>query len=329
MKLNAFKVLFYTFIVHVFIPGIQSDILTMLGLNSDSSKFKNIVEEFQKKYDLVEAAEIINQSNDDNFQKVSNEFISFEIDLLLILQQMAFVFNERDGTRLIHADYFITICTYLPRCLDFININVIHNSITTMLNKIHIVLCYSLPTYLKTYINALPNHIESERFDETIEHDLQYILSMTYEKTKKDINLFIMQQNYKMDSQNFITNVYKIIGNIDFTSYITNNLGNINQHYMTLNSRTQEFKFKVTKVINRNNELHINSENKINFLELNKNFTNDLRNKCGLSNFEIQSQDLSKLETMQEIVFYTLKKLQQYFTNTILNSTKTNSKVTK
>ncbi|VVC39044.1 Hypothetical protein CINCED_3A019226 [Cinara cedri] len=239
---------------------------------------------------------------------------------------MAYAFNERDDTRLIHEDYFITICTYLPRCLDFININVIQNSITTMLNKIHVVLCYLLPTYLKTYINALPNHIESERFNETIETDLAYILSMTNEKTKIGKNLFT-QTNYKMDSQNFITDVYKIIGNIDFISYIRKNSGNINQYYMEHNSNTKEIKFKVTKVITRDNEKQIDSENSMHFLEFNRNYTNDLGNLCGLSDVDIPSKDLSKLETMQEIVFYTLKKLQQYCTNTILNSTKTNSKV--
>ncbi|VVC46275.1 Hypothetical protein CINCED_3A014334 [Cinara cedri] len=328
MKLNALKVLFYTFILHAIIPDIQSDDLTTFGINSDSSTFIKLVEEFQKKYNLVDGAEFIYYSQDDKFGKVSKEFIKFEINLLLILQQMVYVFDERNDTTLIHADYFITICTYLPRCLDFINVNVIQDSITIMLSNIYVVLCYSLPTYLKTYINALPNHIESERFNEKIANDLSNILSITKEKTKIRKNLF-HQKNYKMDSQNFITDVYKIIGNIDFISCMSKNLDNISQYYMAHNSNTKEIKFKGTKVSTRDKEKQINSGNNIQFLQLNRNYTNDLRNECGLSSFDIQSKDLSKLETMQEIVFYTLKKLQQYCTNTILNSTKTNSIATE
>ncbi|VVC31141.1 Hypothetical protein CINCED_3A002496 [Cinara cedri] len=327
MKLIALKMLFYTFIVHVINSQIQRKVSTMLGIISDRSKFQNIVEDFKIKYDLVEGAVIIDQSQDNKFGKVSQEFISFEIDLLLIFQQMAYVFDKRNDTRLIHADYFITICTYLPRCLDFININVIQNTITVMLNKIHIVLCHSLPTYLRTYINALPNHIESERFNETIANNLSDILSMTKDKTKIDKNLF-EQQNYKNESMNFISSVYKIIGNIDFISCIGKNLGIIKQHYIEHNSNTKEIKFKVTKVSTRDNKKQIFSEINRNFLELNTKYTNNLRNECGLSNVEFRSKDLSKLETMQEIVFYTLKKLQQYCTNTILNNTKTNSKAT-
>ncbi|VVC46277.1 Hypothetical protein CINCED_3A021853 [Cinara cedri] len=328
MKLSALKMMFYTFIVHVIIPDIQSDVLTSLGINSDRSKFKKFVEDFKTKYDLVEGAEIIDQSQDDKFGKVSQEFITFEIDLLLILQQMAYVFDKRNETRLIHADYFITICTYLPRCLDFININVFQNTITVLLNKIHIVLCYSLPTYLGTHINALPDHIESERFIETIENNLSYIVSMTKDKTKKDKNLFD-QQNYKMDSQNFISNVYKIIGNIDFISCISKNIGIIKQHYMEHNSNTKKIKFKVIKVSTRDNDKQINSEISMHFRKLNIKYTNNLRNECGLSYVDIRSKDLSELDTIQEIVFYTLKKLQQYCTNTILNSTKTLSKATE
>ncbi|VVC42679.1 Hypothetical protein CINCED_3A023734 [Cinara cedri] len=300
----------------------------MFLFSTNESKFKQIVKAFQKKYNLKKGAEILTLNQGDDFGKISKEFITFEIDLLLILQQMAYVFDKRNGTELFHEDYFLTICTFLPRCLDFININVIQNSITVMLSKIHVVLCYSLPTYLKTYINASPYNKEKEGFDKTIEQNLSYIVSITEDKTKIRNNLFD-QPNYKNDSKNFISNVYKIIGNIDFISCMSKNLGRIKHHYIEHNLNNNKMKFKVTKVSNRNNELHINSENKINFLELNKNYTNELRNKCGLSNFEIQSQDLSKLQTMQEIFFYTLKKLQQYFTNTILNGTKKLSKATK
>ncbi|VVC46278.1 Hypothetical protein CINCED_3A024963 [Cinara cedri] len=321
MAFNATKLVFYTLIVHVIVPDIPSKVTTTFGSTNERSKFNNIVNEFQKKYNLKKGAEIITQHQNNHFGKIPGEFITFEIDLFLILQQMAYMFDKRSESGLMYEDYFLKICSILPRCLDFININVFQNSITVMLNKIHIVLCYSLPTYFKTYINASPNNIDKKFVDKTIERNLASIVSMTEIKTNNSDNLF-EQPNYKNESLNFISKVYEIIGNIDFISCMSENLGKLKQHLNEHNSHNNEIKFKVTKVITRDNKIQINSENNVHFLELNKNYTNELRNKCG---FKIQSHDLSKLKTMQHIVFYTLKKLKEYFTNILLNGSKKRS----
>ncbi|VVC46475.1 Hypothetical protein CINCED_3A013958 [Cinara cedri] len=59
------------------------------------------------------------------------------------------------------------------------------------------------------------------------------------------------------------------------------------------------------------------------------NYRDRLKKKCGLSNYEIRTDDLSKFDAMHDLFVYTINRLQQFFSNTILSTQKKNSRITE
>ncbi|VVC46491.1 Hypothetical protein CINCED_3A013715, partial [Cinara cedri] len=325
MNFNALKLLFYTLVVHIINPDIPNRGTAILGWPSNRSKLNKTVNDFQREYNLKKVTENITRDQGDDFGYIPNEFIAFQIDLLLILQQMAYVFNKRNRTGLTYNEYFVTVCSLLPRCLDYININVFQNSITVMLNKMHIVLCQTLPTYYLKIINSSRKDTEKEVIYKEIERNLIYIISMLENKTKIGNNLF-EHQNYQKDSKNFLFKVYNIIGKIDMISCMRKNLESLKNYHTeqkTLNGK------KLQKVDTRNNNIKQFLVNGKVFLDVNMSYTDRLKKKCGLSKYEIRTNDLSMFEAMHELFVYTLHRLQQFFSNTILGTQKKNSRITE
>ncbi|VVC26599.1 Hypothetical protein CINCED_3A004716 [Cinara cedri] len=325
MNLNALKLLFYTLVVHIINPDIPNRGTAILGWPSNRSKFNKTVYDFQTEYNLKKVTENITRDQGDDFGHVPDEFIAFQIDLFLILQQMAYVLNKRNGTGLTYNEYFVTVCSLLPRCLDYININVFQNSITVLLNKMHIVLCQTLPThYLKT-INSSRKDTEKEVIYKEIERNLIYLISMLEDKTKINNNLFELL-NYQKDSKNFLFEVYGIIGKIDKISCMSKKLESLNYYYTVQKTLNEK---KLQKDDNRNNKNIQFLENEKVFLDVNINYTNILEKKCGLSKYKIRTNDLSKFDAMHELFVFTLNNLQQFFTNSILSTQNENSRITE
>ncbi|VVC26592.1 Hypothetical protein CINCED_3A019601 [Cinara cedri] len=327
MKFNALKLVFYTLVVHVIVPESPNKITAVFGCPTNSSKLNKTVNDFRTNYNLKKGAEYITQNQGDNFGNVSKELIAFEIDLLLILQQITYVFNKNNETGLIYKDYILTICLLLPRCLNFIYINVFLNSITAMLSEIHIILCHKLPTYYMKNITAPTDDIEKERFVKEIDRDLTYIRSLVEEKTKISNNLFD-QTNYKNDSKNFILNVYNIIDKIKLTRCMRNKLINIKLQNFKHYSITKEMKLKVPLINPRDSIMQNYDDAKKSFLELNNYYTFDFKKHCNLSTYEIMSEDLSTPKALQEILFFILIRLQKHITNNFLKDKKILSQTT-
>ncbi|VVC26596.1 Hypothetical protein CINCED_3A022380 [Cinara cedri] len=238
---------------------------------------------------------------------------------------MAYVLNERNRTGFTYNEYFVTVCSLLPRCLDYININVFQNSITVMLNKMHIVLCQTLPTYYLKIIKSARKNTEKEVIYKEIERNLIYLISMLENKTKIRYNLF-EDPNYQESSKNFLFSVYNNIGKFDMITCMSENLGSI-KNYPTVKKTLNEKELQ--KLFTRNNKIKQFLENKKVFLDVNMNYTDRLKKKCGLSKYEIRTNDLSMFEAMHKLFVYTLHRLQQFFSNTLLKTQNKNSRITE
>ncbi|VVC26602.1 Hypothetical protein CINCED_3A004243 [Cinara cedri] len=324
MNFNTLKLLFYTLVVHVINPDIPNKVTAFFECRSNRSKLNKIVNDFKMNYDLKKGAEYITQDQGNEFGNVSTEFINFEIDLLLILQQMAHLLKRRNETGFIHKEYFLTVCSLFPRCLDYININVFQNLITVMLNKIHIVLCHTLPTYFIKNINASRDDAEKELIYKETDRNLTYIISMLQNQTKKNDTL-LERPNYEKDSKNFLFKVYNILGKIDLISCISKNLNKLNNYYK-VNNIYYGKKLKIPDTRGNKNE-HLLERNTT-LEKVNINYSDKLKKNCGLSKYEIRTYDLSKIDAMDELLVYTLNKLQQFFTNTILSNKGKHSETT-
>ncbi|VVC26595.1 Hypothetical protein CINCED_3A015360 [Cinara cedri] len=109
MNFNVLKLLIYTLVVHVINPDIPNKVTAVFGCVSNRSKLNKTVNDFQREYNLIRVTENITRDQGDDFGQVPNEFIAFQIDLLLILQQMAHVLNERNRTGFTYNEYFVTV----------------------------------------------------------------------------------------------------------------------------------------------------------------------------------------------------------------------------
>ncbi|VVC42836.1 Hypothetical protein CINCED_3A003943 [Cinara cedri] len=317
MNFYALKLLFYTFVVHAIVPDNPNKIKTMVRLPKNNSEFNLIVETFQKPNNLITVAKTIVQGEFDIFRNLPTQFITFELELVLIFRQMAYAFEKRNETEL--KDFIGTVCTMLPRCLDFTYIGVLLNSITIMLSEIHIILCHELPTYYKEYENATAD-IEKKLINEKIDRILISIQSMIEKKTNIGTNLFEEVQNYEDKSMGFISVAYVILGYNNIIPYMNLIHGLEEKDMFESYSQTNKMQFKVSEIRTGDNEIQRNSEKPIHFQEINNDYAKKLqKEECGLIQFV---DDFSTAEAMEKLLLFTLSRLQQYCTHSMLNDIK-------
>ncbi|VVC25737.1 Hypothetical protein CINCED_3A007169 [Cinara cedri] len=293
---------------------------------SNEDTFKNVVVDFQNKHGLISA--IIEDTmieHTDYFYGVPEELISFENDLILILQQITYLFYFKKTTINIHLPgYVLKVCSVLWRFLDYIYTYALVNRKIILLSKMHFVICYKLPPYFNGNINAYPDGVVMDRFIETLKTDLSKLQNSAKQETliKNDFFNLHEDQEFIRHNEEFIANVFNLVGIIGKNPSMvqsTNNLFyNIFQDCSSQHNGVSMRYFRLS-----NNDKIADEKLK----NLTKIFIDNFKNSCGLSSSEIQDIDTSAstADVIYKLLLYVLKNLE-YF---ILYSNDNDSKATK
>ncbi|VVC39433.1 Hypothetical protein CINCED_3A018206 [Cinara cedri] len=290
---------------------------------SNEDMFKNAVVEFQNGHNLRCATKnvikVVRNNPTDDFGGVPEELISFENDLILILQQVVNLFSFKQGTSNIHfPDYVLKVCSALWRFLDYIYMYALVNRKTLLLSKMHFILCYKLPPYYNNNMNAFPDGVVVDGFIKTLNTDLSILRDSATKETliENDCSLLNLNEKLIQNNEKFIANVFNLVSVIEkkpFMKQIDNNLyHNINSDIFQKNNL--QYKSVDMHIFKSSNNFAKNDRKLEN---LTKNFTADvLKEKCSLTITEINEIQLDSpllTDTMNQILLYVFEKLI-YFT---------------
>ncbi|VVC25728.1 Hypothetical protein CINCED_3A010751 [Cinara cedri] len=277
-----------------------------------------------------------NLSLDNGYQNgfLSQEiFERFENDLFLILKQIYsyYVAKLPDKKSIIRAitkessekfkitifsEFELTICSLIPRCLDFILICAPKSSLILAIGKCHRLLCHTLPALVAQI--CTPDEINSQIYSCSIKRI--NILRKQIERIE-NLKPVYLQENYQdFKAVEFIINAHRCIINIDKTEIIKNNIQMYNNKppinefiFETVNHDYTNIKFNLA-------ELHNRDEKKNELIEqfefLNSNYvTSQIQNKCDSSNMLLNINQIKLPISMMinKLLLYAIKSLDKLF----------------
>ncbi|VVC25729.1 Hypothetical protein CINCED_3A018402 [Cinara cedri] len=300
-------------------------------LPKDNENFISVINTFHIDIDPENSDNIISGHGLKEGSIEPQVFVTFENNLLLILQQMAFYYSDKEYG-VFYTEYIFNVCSLLPRLLDFLYMGSVINSNIILLNRIYLVFCKKLPSFYKNYNEEDISNNNKTHFKEQLDHISLFIQSSVEEETELEKYLYNKFEKYEFQNIKYLSTIYEIIGSINMIPIMKNNPG-IQFYDIFINySQYQNMIIQTPKSLKGIGK-NIQRVTDNGFEKINENYIEIIiQNECGELNNRLKEQDLTKPTVIYELMLFTFKRLTNdylYYISESLNTLNENTEYLK